>query len=241
LRIVDCADHLTVPASALAFVSFGEDDGADARCTHRWLAPAEAAYARRLATTKRRAAWLAGRLAAKDAIRRLATTSTPLDRIEVLPTATGAPIVRGKLPTSGGPLDVSISHTRNVAAAIAFERRRSGAMGIDVEVCDQEIDPALVDFAFSGDEAGAIRALADASERHLRILQFWTAKEAALKAVGRGLRLPLSAVRLVWTDGVAPHCASVESAPDLRIQFELRSIRYSSHVVSVAIEIAHAS
>ena len=240
MRVIEFDDHLRVPASAVAFVSFSAADGEHTSCAPSWLAPAEAVYARGLAVPRRRAAWLAGRLAAKTAIATLAPRATPPERTEILPAAGGEPVVRGAFSESGSPIDVSIAHSHGLAAAVAFERRRTGAMGIDIEGRGQSIDDALVDFAFSIEEAAAIGTPADEEGRQLCLLRFWTAKEAVLKAVRRGLRLPLSAVRLRWTDLDGPMGASVQCAPDACVPFDVMAIRSPGHVVSVAIEAAHA-
>lgn len=222
----------------MAFVAFAEEDGADAGCAQSWLAPAEAVFARRLPTVPRRAAWLAGRLAAKTAIARLEASSGPLDRIEILPASSGAPVVRHH---AGHRVEVSIAHTRGLATAVAFDRCRTGALGIDLECCEQALDPALIDFAFSEAEAGALGALPDPGSRHVCALRFWTAKEAVLKAVGRGLRLPLSAVRLEWAgEPPVPDRASVRCGPDVAVAFSLEVVDCPGHVASLAIEGVHA-
>jgi 4'-phosphopantetheinyl transferase len=240
LRVVELDDHLRGATPALGFVSFGDEDGTDPLCAHSWLAPAEAAFAQGLAKPRRRAAWLAGRLAAKTAIARLGFPSWSPEATEILPAAGGEPIVRGTPGAEPMSIRVSISHSRGLAAAIAFEPRRSGAMGIDLEACDQPIDPALLDLAFSVEEGEAIEAGADAGERHLRTLRFWTAKEAALKAVWRGLRLPLSAVRLEWAEPRAPVGAAVRYAGVADVSFDIVGIPVPAHVVTVAIEAAYA-
>jgi 4'-phosphopantetheinyl transferase len=221
---------MSAPSAALAFVSFGDHDGVPSASA--WLTPAGADYARRL-LRYRRAAWLAGRLAAKTAIARVAP-SAPLHEIEVLPAADGAPVVRN---AGGAPsaIAVSISHTRSLAAAVAFDPR-AGAVGIDVEVRDQTLDPALLDFAFSAEERHVIDVAGDAGGTHQRVLAFWTAKEAALKAVRRGLRLPLDAVRLVWDARTVPVSASVTCAPGVLAHFALTTTADDGYVLSIARE-----
>jgi phosphopantetheinyl transferase len=238
LRTVQFDDHLTLSGAALAFVSFDQIDDADAGRSASWLGPGEISCADRLAIGRRRAAWLAGRLAAKTAIVRLLSPPPPLDRIEILSAPGGEPVVTGELRGRG--IDVSISHTRSMAAAVAFLRRTTGAMGIDIEICDQQIDPALIGFAFSEDEAGALHDSTDARERHRLTLRFWTAKEAVLKAVWRGLRLPLSAVHVNRRDDSGSLGASVQCTPETRVPFEVLDVGYPGHVVSVAIEVGHA-
>ncbi len=238
MRIVQFDDHLRLPGAALAFVCFGEADGADEVWPAPWLGAGERAYAARLRVARRRAAWLAGRLASKMALSSLLPSPPPLAQIEILPAPGGEPVVCGAAREAG--LDVSIAHTQAMAAALAFERARTGAMGIDIETCDQPLDPALVDFAFSDEEAEALASLGGAEDRHRRALQLWTAKEAALKAVRRGLRLPLSAVHVTCRDDEGPGRASVQCTPETRVPFEVRAVGCPGHVVAVAVEATHA-
>lgn len=234
MQIVEPAHDLSVADAALAFVSFVEDGGAMTIAAHTWLTPAEAEYAGRLATVRRRAAWLAGRLAAKTAIARLAGAVGPPRDIEVLPASNGAPVVRGVQPGTSA-IAVSISHTRGLAVAIAFDRRVA-AMGIDLEVADQAIDPALLAFAFSEEERAAIATGEGDAAAHRRTLTFWTAKEAALKAARRGLLVPLEAVRLSWNDRRVPVGATVQCAPTMCVRFALQVADMDGYVLSIARE-----
>lgn len=238
MRIVQFDDHLRLPGAALAFASFDEADGSDAVWTAPWLGAGERAYAGRLTLGRRRAAWLAGRLAAKTALSNLLPSPPPLAHIEILPAPGGEPVVSGTARHAG--LDVSISHSRSVAAALAFERRRTGAIGIDIEVCDQSIDPALLGFAFSDEEIDAVEPAGGGGDGRRRTLRLWTAKEAALKAVWRGLRLPLSTVCITCRSDDGSVRASVQCTPETHVAFDVLEVDCPGHVVSVAVEATHA-
>jgi phosphopantetheinyl transferase len=238
LRVLEHSDHLSVSVGRVALVAFEEGDGAIDRCVHDWLATAEADYVRRLPSVRRRAAWLAGRLAAKTAIRRLLPAAAPLRRIEVLPAAGGDPVVLGVRGHGPAAIAVSISHTAGLAVAAACERS-AGALGVDVEVLEQEIEPSLIDLAFSSEEAAVIARHADPTERHLNTLRFWTAKEAALKAVRRGLRLPLTAVRLAWAAGGRPTGATVRCGGATVLDCNVLSTISRGHVLALATEVDH--
>src|SRR5262249_41291117 len=96
--------------------------------------------------------------------------------------------------TAGARLavEVSITHTAGVALAAASERR----VGIDL-VEDVALEPALLEEAFTAAEHTAwTRAIGDV--RRAACLAF-AAKEAALKWLGCGLRVP---ARSVW---IEPH------------------------------------
>jgi phosphopantetheinyl transferase len=140
----------------------------------------------RLTAPKRRREWLAGRVAAKDAIRRLLLATRgvsifPAD-IAIVPEANGRPRAEGKA-LSGLGLSISIAHTDGVAVAIAAALE--GGVGIDVERVDRrrgEYERA----AFSADEVRLLGPETDL-ERRERSLRLWCAKEAVAKALGRGL------------------------------------------------------
>ena len=171
-----------------------------------------------LKTEKRRRDWLMGRLAGKLLIAELARDKTgqpiALDEITILPHADGWPIVflppELRLPA----FTLSISHTRDRAfcAAIEGDARHAGA---DTEY----IEPRPAGFAEEYFTPLEMQFLAAApSEQHdLLINAIWSGKEAALKAIRRGLaedtRIvsclphPVMAggvdwlpMRIVWTD-----------------------------------------
>jgi 4'-phosphopantetheinyl transferase len=98
----------------------------------------------------------------------------------------GRPEIAG--PDAAPALRFSLSHTAGlVACAVA----RGGDCGVDVEANDRRGDPLRV-----ARRVLAARELADlealpAAARRERFLVYWTLKEAYVKALGRGLSLPL--------------------------------------------------
>lgn len=91
----------------------------------------------------------------------------------------------------------NLTHCRGMAAfAIGWR----GPVGIDAEPQDRtirvdELAPAVL----SADELAALTALPDLAARHNRLLGHWTLKEAYIKAVGRGLSLPVDSFT-VWPE-----------------------------------------
>lgn len=82
----------------------------------------------------------------------------------------------------------NLSHTRGlVACAVA----RNRDLGVDVEQVSPDVDiDALAHQVFAADEVAYLQCL----ERHARRHAFfgiWTVKEAYIKAVGKGLSIPL--------------------------------------------------
>jgi len=139
------------------------------------------------AVPKRRDDFLRGRLAA----RRLLAEYLPIDpfRLAVLPDADGVPWAeeeeRERLPVS-----LSISHTAGVAAAAFVDL--PWRIGIDVEHPIDSADKLVGDY-FEACEMELCSGL-DTTALSWRAAEIWALKEAGLKALGTGLRVPTSAV-----------------------------------------------
>lgn len=156
-----------------------------------WLTPAE----RQLGATRGsrgRAAFVSGRVAAKQAVithlSSHAFTGVDAARIEIINDHDGRPdvVVRGARVAARN-LRVSIAHRATLAVAVASTARAAVAcgLGIDVEIVEERshrferltMTPAEHDLApVEGDD------------RDTWLTRLWTAKEAAAKATGRGLR-----------------------------------------------------
>jgi phosphopantetheinyl transferase len=151
----------------------------------------------------RRRDWLIGRVAAKDAVRRLiqgrhGMAFYPAD-VEIVTDEHGRPRVAGAWCASlpAAPV-VSLSHSGGIAVAIAGESPADGGVGIDLE----RIGAAAADFervAFNAEERALLADL-PADARSEWALRFWCAKEAVAKALGR-------------SHAAGPHDAIVQ-APD---------------------------
>lgn len=96
-----------------------------------------------------------------------------------------------------GALDFNLSHS---GRAVALAVGRHARLGIDVEDTGAR-QPALevADRLFAADEAAALHALPPA-DRHRRFFEYWTLKEACLKAQGTGLSTPLDGIRVHFDD-----------------------------------------
>ena len=97
-------------------------------------------------------------------------------------------------PRLDDQLSFNISHTRSlVACAVGWNRE----IGVDVEtIRDPPMD--LADHYFAAPEAAALRALTAAEQREA-FFAVWTLKEAVIKAVGRGLSMPLDRFAVSWS------------------------------------------
>lgn len=151
---------------------------------------------------KKRADWLAGRMAAKqvirDEIQKQGERTVPWHDIEIISDEGGRPTFRllsyegGMVPERYG---LTLSHTGGLAVAALSLLAMDGAVGIDIE---QE-RPYSDEF---------VRAFLTERECRLYIdtkmfspLLLWCYKEAVLKALGTGLQVHPQALELTFDTG----------------------------------------
>ncbi|GGO21593.1 4'-phosphopantetheinyl transferase family protein [Micromonospora parathelypteridis] len=94
----------------------------------------------------------------------------------------------------GPPMEVSVSHS---GQWVVVSTCRSRPVGVDVERLDPTLDhAALGRFALPSDELRALRDL-PVPARAAPFTQRWARREAAVKATGAGLRVPVGSLELV--------------------------------------------
>lgn len=181
------------PVVALAPVPAGA--AARAAWERAYLSPAERALLGDRAAEKRRAEFVAGRVAAKAAAALLLGSGWDRGDVDVLrdgEEATGPP----RLALSGGsPCEVraSISHADGLAVAAASRE----AVGVDL-VAVEDHGPAFEEEAFAPGELEAWREWPGAAgARRDAVAIAFAAKEAALKWTGTGLAVPLRDVAVL--------------------------------------------
>jgi 4'-phosphopantetheinyl transferase len=111
---------------------------------------------------------------------------------ELIPNVWGKPEIRGPAETSAGlsvpPLRFNVSHTRGLivcAVTLGVE------VGVDAESLERTpLSLEVADRFFAPSEAAHLRQT-PAERRWEMFLDFWTLKEAYIKARGLGLNLPL--------------------------------------------------
>jgi phosphopantetheinyl transferase len=160
--------------------------------------------------------WLAGRIAAKDAVRvylrqRYGLQVGPGD-IEIGVDAYGRPVPRGAwLQQVGTAPSISLAHTDGSAIAVAGDGQRIPGVGIDL----QRISPRPEEFdasAFDRQELALLQA-SNGPARDERRMRFWCAKEAVAKALGRGLiEGPRSVAIETWSEATGIAGVSVRGA-----------------------------
>jgi phosphopantetheinyl transferase len=167
-----------------------------------WLTAAERERAAAFRVEKRREDWLAGRLNLKALVAGLcaprAGRAVHPAEIAIDRRPSGAPIVRLATeasplgdwqPGAALPLAVSNSHSHGHALGAALwmgERTESEiAVGIDLEWVEPRSDLFVADFLTAAERAYV--AAAGTAEGHARANAVWSAKEAVLKVLQRGL------------------------------------------------------
>ena len=146
-------------------------------------------------TPPRRLEWLLGRLAAKEATRRLLLANhnliEPSADIAIWKDALGKPHPIGDwLPQIPAPIDLSIAHTAGLVLAAATT---VGHIGLDVESAHRDLTEDFLRGVFTLEEQELATRSGDG---HLAILRFWCAKEAISKALGTGIRFPPTDLRI---------------------------------------------
>lgn len=132
---------------------------------------------------------LAGRLALRSLLSAY-QPSVAIGSWRVSRNSSGRPAVSSGDPVSDGTVPAfSIAHSGGMLALALY---RGGEPGVDIEPQDREVDAVgLARRHFSQHEVDALQALPD-KERLSRFLQYWTLKEASVKADGVGLAGELS-------------------------------------------------
>lgn len=158
-----------------------------------WLTEAERAVRRGLVVPKRASDWRLGRWIGKEAVRRaLGVADLPRGGVEILASASGAPVVTVGWAGVWPEVGISLSHAWGMGfAAAACGHVR---IGCDVEAVRPRSDAFVSDY-FTAPEAQRVRQ-APAAERPLWANLLWSAKESALKALGEGLRLDTRSVEV---------------------------------------------
>ena len=124
----------------------------------------------------------------------------------------GKPALAGTAAASG--LHFNLSHSGTLGL-VGWSWRRE--IGVDVEIWrGMRDEEALVRRYFSAHEIAAWEAL-PAGQRHEAFFNLWTRKEAYVKALGRGLGLPLHSFDVTHGNGAAARLLRVSAlAADAR-------------------------
>lgn len=159
-----------------------------------FLSPSELQKLAGLLVAKRRTEWLHGRRIAKQLLCNCypQLAGSDLTMISVLNAPSGAPYY-ADANGMALPIALSLSH-RAGWAACAVADHPDLSLGIDLECIEPRAD-SFVETFFTEAEIAFARSLNE-KQRDLWITLVWSLKEAALKALGQGLRLDTRTVQV---------------------------------------------
>lgn len=125
--------------------------------------------------------------------------------------------------------DINLSHCTGLAAAALT---MDGRIGIDVESLDRDVNAeGLAKRYFTADETRVIEQAPEGG-RNETFLRVWTAKEAVMKAIGRGLLIPLTDVRVDIATGEIFFTGELrDESGDWRLELH----RLERHALAIAI------
>ena len=153
-----------------------------------FLAPAEAAYLATLRAPKRRHDWLLGRRVAKRLIHAALVaqmgSAPPLNEIVVARHPDGWPQVSLPTAMNAPPLTLSISHSRDRAFCVLVWGDNE-PLGCDIEAIEPRSPGFVADYFTTAEQE--FMAAAPDEQRPTLANTIWSGKEAALKAIRRGL------------------------------------------------------
>jgi 4'-phosphopantetheinyl transferase len=118
----------------------------------------------------------------------------------------GKPALAKAPDASGAALAFNLSHSHG-RALIAVTPSTSVGVDLEMQSSVRDVLPLARNYFF-GEEFAAIHAVPE-PERHHAFYRYWTAKEAVIKAQGRGLAVPLDCFHVAFNDG--QHTARVIS------------------------------
>ncbi len=112
----------------------------------------------------------------------------------------------------------NVSHTDGLVLCIlgTLQHRH---VGVDVERLDRRTNPDLATRYFSAPEIEQLNLVSEPIERKYLFLKIWTLKEAFIKAIGTGLRTPLSHFAFEKLDSPNPTIRFLETGLDQNLNW----------------------
>jgi len=177
------------------------------RCYDRLLTSEERQRCERFAFERDRRQFLAGRSLLRIVLSQYAAIPPDLWRFRV--NDYGKPSIES--PATGPDLWFSVTHTSSVAAvAVAVGVQ----VGVDAECVSRSTDwQTVAENYFAPEEWSYLTSLSAAGQR-AGFFQIWTLKEALLKALGKGLSIPLNAFRFEFPAGQPPQVHFSHAMPN---------------------------
>lgn len=137
-------------------------------------------------------------------------------------------------PDAGHPIQFSLSHTKGFVACLVTSHHN---VGVDVEHMafnDRKLDIARS--YFSQDEVQNLLS-SPVDRQHIRFYEYWTLKEAYIKAKGAGLSIPLDKFSFQLDEGKGIKISFIQDLYDNPSQWHFCLYRLTpNHMCAVAVE-----
>lgn len=154
----------------------------------------------------KRSCWLAGRFAAKNAIRQYYienfAKNFDLRDIKILSGKSQKPTYEIVSSAILGDTDISISHSQRIAIAAVSDKNKDGLVGVDVERVRDFSQDMLEFFLLETEMRQIDDCLVSGHDKALVHTLFWSLKEAFLKALGVGLLCHPREVRIQFDKNI---------------------------------------
>jgi phosphopantetheinyl transferase (holo-ACP synthase) len=195
-------DNLSLPAELAAEIGVAfikSSDIPDDETVATWLSDyfltgVEQQYLSDSITRReRKREWLLGRIAAKDAMRRLYhktfNAALPPLELSILPNQNGAPFVQSHLLQSMGiTSQISITHKDGYAVALArFAKGNTSTFGYGIDYEPYSVREEGMERLMLNDEETHFISGASDDDRSRILTKLWAAKESSAKALGTGI------------------------------------------------------
>ena len=138
-------------------------------------------------------------------------------------------------PSQAGspPLTFNVSHTRGL---VALAVTRGHRLGVDVEQIDRRVMEGVAERHFAPAEVRELRGIADADQA-AAFFEYWTLKEAYIKARGMGLALPLDGFAFALHGSRPPTISFAEGFDDVPARWQFwQTWPTPGHRLALAIE-----
>ena len=133
-------------------------------------------------------------------------------------------------PPHAPVLHFNLSHSAGLVVCAVSAHHE---VGVDVEHVDRRMPRAVAHAHFAPAERAALWALPD-GEQPRRFVEYWTLKEAYVKARGAGLALPLDQFAFALHANRPPTIQFAQGFGDVESDWRFEHVRLGAHLVAVA-------
>lgn len=199
------------------------------RLSEQTLAPDERSKAERFHFERDRARFIAARGQLRMILGRYAGIDASVLEFSYGPRGKPSLVQRSE----AGALKFNLSHSGELALVGVAQDRD---IGIDIEAINHLDAEGIADHFFSAREKAALQAL-PVADRLEAFFDYWTCKEAYVKAIGDGLSRPTESFDVGFASHRTAYLANVDGQPEEASRWSLKMLTPASgYVAAIAVE-----